>query len=99
MKKIFEYSIKTVLLVLLLASCRHYDLEELFLNRKTKNESPDKITFIQENLFPEGIEYNKRFNRFLVSSVTYGTIGQVLDDGSYTEIINDDDLISTLGLH
>lgn len=99
MKKIFSTSAAVVLVVLLLASCSRYDLDDLLRNMKNRNDKPERIVFVQENLFPEGIEYDKLTKRFLVSSITRGTIGQVLDNGRYMELIDDEELISTIGLH
>lgn len=59
---------------------------------------PEEITFSQPSLYPEGIEYDVIQNRFLVSSVTQGTIGQVDDAGNYTPFIEDDDFLSTVGI-
>ncbi|MCP4106415.1 MAG: hypothetical protein GY749_12925 [Desulfobacteraceae bacterium] len=60
--------------------------------------APDLILIERENLFPEGIEYDAANNRFLIGSLTEGTIFAVADDGSYQAFIEDDALVSTLGL-
>ncbi|MDR9456036.1 MAG: hypothetical protein RI572_01385 [Salegentibacter sp.] len=64
----------------------------------TKKMDPAVIPIKEENLFPEGIEYDQREDRFLVSSITRGTIGQV-KDGIYSEFITDPDLIASIGIH
>ncbi|TDH20060.1 hypothetical protein EXU57_21745 [Segetibacter sp. 3557_3] len=56
------------------------------------------IEFNQENLFPEGVVYDKFNNRFYVSSTTRGDIGIVGADGSYTPFITDPALIGSTGL-
>ena len=56
------------------------------------------IVFTQENLFPEGVVYDKFNDRFYVSSTTRGDIGIVGADGSYTPFITDPALIGTTGL-
>lgn len=57
------------------------------------------ITNIYEtDLYPEGIEYDIRGDRFLISSITRGDIGQV-KDGEYTVWISNPEFTSTLGLH
>lgn len=56
------------------------------------------IRIEEPQLFPEGIEYDIRGDRFLLTSLTRGTIGQVRN-GHYTEWINDQDLVSTIGIH
>lgn len=59
---------------------------------------PDEIVFEHRNLYPEGIEYDEGSQRFLLSSVTQGTIYQVADDGTIEPFIEDDELELTLGL-
>ncbi len=56
------------------------------------------IVFTQENLFPEGVVYDKFNNRFYVSSTTRGDIGLILANGSYSPFITDPALIGTTGL-
>lgn len=57
-----------------------------------------EVNFTQQNLFPEGVVYDKFNDRFYVSSTTRGDIGIVGFDGSYTAFITDPDLIGTTGL-
>ncbi|MES2654372.1 MAG: hypothetical protein V4620_02230 [Bacteroidota bacterium] len=57
------------------------------------------INFEADQLYPEGIAYNKITDEFLVSSLKYGKIGKVNRDGTYTTFITDSLLISTNGLH
>jgi sugar lactone lactonase YvrE len=64
---------------------------------KPSMEAQD-ITFTQQNLFPEGVVYDKFNDRFYVSSTTRGDIGIVSADGSYTPFITDPALIGTTGL-
>lgn len=98
MRKYFFTSAATVLVVLLLASCSRYDLDDFFDNIKDRNESPDRIIIDQEDLFPEGVEYDKLASRFLLTSVRYGTIGEVRNNEQYEELVDDDELISTIGI-
>lgn len=56
------------------------------------------IVFMQANLFPEGVVYDRFNNRFYVSSTTRGDIGIVTSDGSYTAFITDPALVGTTGL-
>ncbi|NQS90278.1 SMP-30/gluconolactonase/LRE family protein [Patescibacteria group bacterium] len=67
-------------------------------NGYTQESVPDLIMVERENFFPEGIEYDTANRRFLLSSVSEGTIFAVKDDGTYQAFIEDDDLISTLGI-
>ncbi|MDO7886788.1 hypothetical protein [Hymenobacter cheonanensis] len=69
---------------------------------------PAYIKFVQPNLYPEGTQYDSQSGRFLVSSETTGSIGQVTGDiaatdttntGTYTIFADNDQLISTIGLN
>ncbi len=60
--------------------------------------SPETIAFNQSGLYPEGLAYDAFGKRFFVSSFTRGTIGVVSDNGTYTNFVNDDQLISTAGI-
>lgn len=66
--------------------------------RVAKSHFEDVITINETDLFPEGIEYDIRNNRFLLSSITRGDIGQVVN-GEYSVFISDESLVSTLGIH
>ena len=89
---------------LLLAACSKSPVQEEQLSpaknqlsaRATKTASD--INFTQENLFPEGVVYDKFNNRFYVSSTTRGDIGIVNSDGVYTPFITDPALVGTTGL-
>ena len=98
MKKLHVQSVLAGLLCLFLASCSHFDLEEL-INKEKEGKAPEKIVIQEENLFPEGIEYDKKNQRFLVSSLRYGAIGEVSNNGDYQVLFDDEDLISTIGIH
>ncbi len=58
----------------------------------------DKIIVVFENLFPEGIEYDEKGDRFLLGSMSEGIIFQVFDDGTIEPFIEDPDLTACLGL-
>ncbi|RSK48822.1 SMP-30/gluconolactonase/LRE family protein [Hymenobacter rigui] len=59
---------------------------------------PDAVAFTQAGLYPEGVQYDASRSRFLVSSQTRGAVGQVTDDGTYTQFADDPALISTIGM-
>jgi sugar lactone lactonase YvrE len=59
---------------------------------------PTQVSFTQAGLYPEGTQYDDQNKHFLVSSQTAGRIGQVADDGTYTQFADDAQLISTIGL-
>jgi len=60
---------------------------------------PEKITVIFENLRPEGIEYNKNNNTFLLGSLTMGDVYEVDFEGNYTNFTNDENLQASAGIH
>ncbi len=66
--------------------------------RKGTKEIPDQINFTRPLLYPEGIAFDRRNDRFLVSSVSTGTIGAVRYDGTYSPFIQDPALPATVGL-
>lgn len=58
-----------------------------------------QVTFTNADLFPEGVVYDAPRNRFLVSSLRKGVIGAVTDAGGYEVFIDDERLVSAIGLH
>lgn len=62
--------------------------------------APELNTVVINNagLYPEGVDYDRAGQRFLVSSLKRGTIGQVSEAGTYSVFTDDDQLISTLGV-
>lgn len=86
-----------LLLLLAIYTYRSGTAERLFYALE-KNQEPKVISVNETDLFPEGIDYDKKNDRFLLSSLTRGTIGQV-KNGSYSKWVDDKDLISTVGIH
>src|SRR5687768_10204007 len=72
------------------------ELEAIFNKRESKVSISDKINFSKEALYPEGVSHDAKGQRFLVSSLRFGTIGSVKYSGVYTPFIEDADLISTI---
>lgn len=70
--------------------------EKHFSKKQGKNESD--IVFNQQNLFPEGVVYDKFNNRFYVSSTNGGNIGIVSAYGQYTPFITGLATDATTGL-
>jgi hypothetical protein len=64
-----------------------------------QDKNLDIITINNPNLYPEGITYNNKTQKFIVGSFTKGTIYEVDEQGSTKALIQDNRLISTLGLH
>jgi sugar lactone lactonase YvrE len=60
---------------------------------------PELVRIQDPGLHPEGIEWDGAGGRFLVSSVTRGTVTEVRDDGSHSIFINDPDIVSSIGIH
>jgi sugar lactone lactonase YvrE len=60
---------------------------------------PDRIDVEREGFHPEGIEYDAAGERFLLGSLTEGTIFAVTDDSTITPFIEDPDLLSSVGIH
>lgn len=61
--------------------------------------SPNSIWVNQAALYPEGLEYDARQNRFLLSSVREGSVYEVLADGTVNRFIQDNRLVSSTGIH
>lgn len=98
MKKLF-FAICSVVFVLLF-SCSPNEIEESpyseGLNYSVKTTEPVILNMPQ--LFPEGLEYDHRNDRFIVSVALQGTIG-VVEDGEFSTLIDDNVLIVPLGTH
>jgi sugar lactone lactonase YvrE len=61
-------------------------------------EIPDRIVMERGGFIPEGIEYDQTNRRFLTGSLTEGSIYEIHNDGSMTAFIEDDDLVSSVGI-
>lgn len=57
---------------------------------------PDVVTGTAPRLHPEGVAYDGR--RFIVGSVTQGTVSAVKHDGTVRTLVDDPALITTMGL-
>lgn len=66
---------------------------------QAQTELPEIISFTQPGIAPEGIEWDAKRQRFLVSSLTTGTIYAVEDDGTIFPLIEDDWLTNSAGIH
>ena len=60
---------------------------------------PDTVRIREPGLHPEGIEWDGERGRFLVSSVTRGTVTSVRDDGSHQTFVGDTAVTSSIGVH
>lgn len=62
------------------------------------DELPARIALNSPGLLPEGVEYDTRNNRFLVGSLSKGTIFIVERDGALKPFIEDPELKSSVGI-
>jgi hypothetical protein len=58
----------------------------------------ESIVIQKPALYPEGIEYNPKTDKFIVGSFREGAVYEIDLDGSYRKIINDDRLNSVLAV-
>ena len=59
---------------------------------------PDVIRFSKTALYPEGVDYDAKDNRFLVTSLREGIVGAVSGDGNYQVVFQDSNLVSAIGI-
>jgi sugar lactone lactonase YvrE len=59
---------------------------------------PDIVEFTSPNYGPEGVEWDAARGRFIVGSLTFGTVSAVADDGTLTPLVADARFLSTAGL-
>lgn len=48
---------------------------------------PERIDFVSQRQYPEGIAYSAQLDKFLVTSIPFGKIGTVGKDGTYADLI------------
>ena len=59
---------------------------------------PDRIVAERGGFIPEGIEYDNQNKRFLTGSLADGTIYAISNSGRLTPVVQDDALISSVGI-
>lgn len=64
-------------------------------------ELPAEVVFESPvpGLLPEGVEWDAEAGTFLVGSLSSGTIRAIADDGTVTDLFEDEDFSATIGLH
>ncbi len=62
------------------------------------NKLPTEVIIERQGLAPEGVEWDALNERFIVGSMTEGTVFTVNDDGEITPFIENDSFISTVGI-
>ncbi|HLA45887.1 MAG TPA: hypothetical protein VJZ27_20735 [Aggregatilineales bacterium] len=61
-------------------------------------ELPEEVIIERPGFTPEGIEWDAERGRFLVGSIVEGSIFEVMDDGTHAAFIEDEDLVSSIGI-
>ena len=59
---------------------------------------PDTIVAERGGFIPEGVEYDTTNDRFLIGSLTDGTVYQIHNDGGMTPVVSDEELVSSVGI-
>jgi sugar lactone lactonase YvrE len=59
---------------------------------------PERINFVAERQYPEGIAYSSQLTKFLVTSIPFGKIGTVDTDGRYEDLLTAPELIAAIGM-
>jgi len=59
---------------------------------------PERINFIADRQYPEGIAYSSQLSKFLITSIPQGKIGTVGTDGRYEDLLTPPELISGIGM-
>ncbi|MEO1183421.1 MAG: hypothetical protein AAFX46_01345 [Cyanobacteria bacterium J06636_27] len=65
---------------------------------RLSGENLKSIPINQENLFPEAVEYIPNQQKFLLTSLTEGTINALDEQGNLTPFAEDERLVSTIGI-
>lgn len=59
---------------------------------------PERINFVAERQYPEGIAYSSQLAKFLITSIPLGKIGTVDTDGRYADLLTSPELIAAIGM-
>ena len=59
---------------------------------------PERINFVADRQYPEGIAYSSQLTKFLITSIPQGKIGTVGPNGQYEDILTPPELISGIGM-
>lgn len=59
---------------------------------------PERIDFIAERQYPEGVAYSADLSKFLITSIPLGKIGTVSTNGQYEDLLTPPELISGIGM-
>jgi len=89
---------KTALILASLFTLTLYGCDKGKAPPATKAAAPEVVSFSKPALYPEGVDYDAKRNRFLVTSMREGIVGEVKDDGAYKVFIQDSNLVSAVGI-
>lgn len=91
---------KTLLIGLLTATTLGFTLVPAAAEATTATHAncPEVIHGTAPTLHPEGVAYDPARDRFLVGSVTHGTVSVVNPDGTVRTLVHDDTLTTTMGI-
>lgn len=67
-------------------------------NAEINKAQPSTIKFNSTALYPEGVDWDAKNKRFLVTSIRKGEIGSVKDDGTYWIFAKDSRMVSSVGI-
>lgn len=59
---------------------------------------PERINFVAERQYPEGIAYSAQLDKFLITSIPLGKIGTVSLDGRYADLLTAPELVAGIGM-
>ena len=59
---------------------------------------PERIDFVAERQYPEGIAYSAQLDKFLITSIPLGKIGTVSLDGRYADLLTAPELVAGIGM-
>lgn len=71
----------------------------VFAQDTTTEPSMEAIVIELPGILPEGVEYDATGERFLFGSLSEGTIFQIAEGGAAEPFIEDEDLVSSVGIH
>lgn len=96
--------LKTVLLattIISLSACKDRDNEKT-QTQQSQDSQPtlDNYSFQEAGIYPEGIDFDTKNNRFVISSFNKGAVYTLGGDGkNFSKLIDDNKLVAALGVY
>jgi len=81
-----------------LANASPFDLALPACQKGKPAAAPEVVSIAKPGLYPEGVDYDAKGKRFLVTSMREGLLGSVSDDGTYKVLGQDPQMVSAVGL-